>query len=126
MCADVSAFLLNNGATYWYSHAVGLAEYFASSYFWPTKYDSTYTSFPFLLVGASVPQTSDRVTAHSHSHRAVVGGTGTTFARDDPRLGVVLARGQGCKARRSHSHHPWCLLVSLCIIIRSDRAVTDA
>ena len=54
-CIDVAAnnvaFLLNNGATYWYSHAIGLAEYFISSYYWPTKYDHFLTSFPFSFIG---------------------------------------------------------------------------
>ena len=48
---DTVAFLLNNGATYWYSHAIGLAEYFISSYYWPSKYDHFLTSFPFSLIG---------------------------------------------------------------------------
>jgi protein-S-isoprenylcysteine O-methyltransferase len=55
LSADNVAFLLNNGATYWYSHAIGLAEYFISSYYWPTKYDHFFTSFPFSFIGMPLP-----------------------------------------------------------------------
>ncbi|WVQ83607.1 hypothetical protein IAT38_005748 [Cryptococcus sp. DSM 104549] len=45
---SVDAFLLNNGRQYHYSHAFGLTEYFISSYFFPKKFDSFWSSFPCL------------------------------------------------------------------------------
>ncbi|KAL7419726.1 farnesyl cysteine-carboxyl methyltransferase [Cryptotrichosporon argae] len=47
---SVDAFLLNNTAQYHYAHAFGLAEYFVSSYLWPSKFDSAWQSPPVLLV----------------------------------------------------------------------------
>jgi protein-S-isoprenylcysteine O-methyltransferase len=46
----IVAFLLNNTAQYHYAHAVGLAEYFISSYFFPGKFNSVWSSTPVLVL----------------------------------------------------------------------------
>lgn len=48
---DFIAFLLNNGRQYHYAHAIGLAEYFLSSWLFPVKWDTFLGSFPWLALG---------------------------------------------------------------------------
>nr|KIR48060.1 hypothetical protein I312_02576 [Cryptococcus bacillisporus CA1280] len=48
---SVDAFLLNNGRQYHYAHAIGLAEYFLSSWLFPGKWDTFLGSFPWLTLG---------------------------------------------------------------------------
>jgi protein-S-isoprenylcysteine O-methyltransferase len=52
----IPAFLLNNGWTYWASHAFGLAEYFISVYAFPCKFNTGFSSRTILTAG--------RFTAH--------------------------------------------------------------
>jgi hypothetical protein len=46
-----AAFLLNNTVHYNLAHALGLLEYFVSSYFFPGKYDTWICSFPVISAG---------------------------------------------------------------------------
>ncbi|OXG15006.1 protein-S-isoprenylcysteine O-methyltransferase [Cryptococcus neoformans Ze90-1] len=47
---SVDAFLLNNGRQYHYAHAIGLAEYFISSWLFPGKWNTFWGSFPWLTL----------------------------------------------------------------------------
>ena len=105
-----SAFLLNNGATYWYSHAIGLAEYFISSYFWPAKYEHFFTSFPFLFIGKSPPSVVANQLNHSSGFLTLRPGSPVTS--NDPRFRFLLSRRQSSEARWPHSDHSRCIRVS--------------
>ena len=47
----VTAFLLNNTNQYHYAHALGLTEYFISSYFFPQKLSTWYCSPAWQIAG---------------------------------------------------------------------------
>ncbi|OCF57985.1 protein-S-isoprenylcysteine O-methyltransferase [Kwoniella mangroviensis CBS 10435] len=72
---SVDAFLLNNTTQYHVAHAVGLAEYFISSYFFPSKFDSKRNSTPLLaiivivMIGAQIIRSTAMIqAAQSFSH----------------------------------------------------------
>lgn len=47
--------MLNNGRQYHYAHAIGLAEYFISSWLFPGKWNTFWGSFPWLTLGKATP-----------------------------------------------------------------------
>lgn len=109
----IIAFLLNNTNQYHYAHALGLTEYFISSYFFPGKFNTWYCSLPWLSIGMSTSCLAFISHLTCGSGRSPYRRAIRSLSGHDSCQQVVLPHCQKRQARRPYLDHPRSLCVSL-------------